>query len=130
MVRQRPPQEPLPNSLQEDDLGAAGTRALSDVRPDEVFLEVGRKLGRWDLGGRLAHRWRKSDPGGGEVAIPSSDLMGVSAGYSLSSSLSLRMGASNLLDEDYFRSADRKAPPASGRSVALRLSWQSGQAAR
>ena len=69
-----------------------------------------------------------SDPGSGEKAIPAAELLSASVGYSVSSSVSLWLSASNLLDEEYFRSADRKAPLASGRSVALRFTWRSAPA--
>ena len=43
--------------------------------------------------------------------------------YGLSKAWAVSLSGDNLLDEDYFLSADRKAAPAAGRSVSLRLLW-------
>ena len=46
-----------------------------------------------------------------------------SVSYSLSPDFALTLRGRNLLDEEYFNSADRKSPVAPGRSVSLSLSW-------
>ena len=71
----------------------------------------------------LQHRASKDDPGSGEKSIPSARLVSASLSYRLASGLVLTVRGRNLLDEEYFNSADRKSPLAAGRSIGLSLSW-------
>ena len=59
----------------------------------------------------------------GEKAIPEAHLLSLSVRYELRSGLALQVAARNLLDEEYFNSADDSVPMAPGRSVGLSLSW-------
>ncbi len=100
----------------------AGGR-LADVPVDEIEAGgewTGKSLG---VAARIARRAEKSDPGDGEKSIPSATLLSASLDYRLSPRVRLGLAASNLLDEEHFRSADKKAPSAPGRSIALTLSW-------
>ena len=49
--------------------------------------------------------------------------MSASLSYRLSSGLALTLRGRNLLDEEYFNSADSRSPVAAGRSIGLSLSW-------
>jgi outer membrane receptor protein involved in Fe transport len=73
-------------------------------------------------------RWEQraniSDPGSGEKAIPSASLLTASLQYTLANGLSLSLSGRNLLDEEYFNSADRKVAYSPGRAVGLALRWQ------
>ncbi len=96
---------------------------LTDVPVDEIEAGgewTGKSLG---VATRVARRAEKSDPGDGEKSIPAVTLLSASLNYRLSPRVRLGLAASNLLDEEYFRSADKKAPPAPGRSIALTFSW-------
>ena len=103
---------------------AAG-QPLSDIPPDEFQIGLSHELNDWSFQSRLAFRDDKDDIAGEgkEQAIPAATLLSASAGYQLSPRWKLALSANNLLDEEYYPSADNKAPLAQGRSFALRLSW-------
>jgi len=94
---------------------------LADVPPAEIWLGAGYELDRWTFGGRLTHRARRSDPASGEKPIPSADLLSAAVGYAWTRGWSVELSATNLLDELYFASADRKAPFAPGRSFVVQV---------
>ncbi|MCG8456465.1 MAG: TonB-dependent receptor [Holophagales bacterium] len=96
---------------------------LADISADRVQLGAEYDQGRWSLQARWQHRFSKSDPGSGEVAIPDADLVSASVAYEVRDDLWLRLRGENLLDELYFASADDLASAAPGRSVGLGLSW-------
>ena len=70
--------------------------------------------------------WRnaKNDPGNAEVETPSALLAELTVTRTFGESWLLAIGATNLTDETYVRSADRRAPEAHGRSFSLRASWR------
>lgn len=96
---------------------------LADVPSDELYLGMRHEAGPWSSGTRLTRRRAKNDPGDGENAIPSAWLLGARIGYRWAPRWLVALGADNLLDQEYFRSADDKAPLAPGRSVSLQLNW-------
>ena len=96
---------------------------LADIPPREIRLGVRREAGPWRVEARLAHRDAKNDPGSGEKSIGSAQLLSASLGYAFSPAWRIVVGGNNLLDEEYFPAADRKAPLAPGRSFSLRLAW-------
>jgi outer membrane receptor protein involved in Fe transport len=99
-------------------------RPLGDIPADRFFLG-GHWVGDgWGLRGRWEHRAAKSDPGSGEKSIPAANLVTAGLSYAVSEDLELRLSSRNLLDEEYFNSADRKVPYAAGRSVAFSLAWE------
>jgi len=102
----------------EDDL------ALADVPADRVFVSSTWRRARWGLEGRWEHRFDKNDPGSGENAVSAADLVSASASYDLSGELSVTVAGRNLLDEEYFSSADDKVQMARGRSVGVTLNWR------
>lgn len=116
----------------EDNAG----QPLSDVPPDRFFIGLrkdparassaggGRNGSPWSWAGRLELRDELDDPGSGERAIPSATLLSASVGYRVRPGLRLNLTADNLLDEEYFSSADDKAPLAPGRSVGLSFRWR------
>ncbi len=103
----------------EDD----GGRPLADVPANRLQIGIKYEQGSWQ--GRLQAQQRssKDDPGSGEKAIPSARLVSASLSYRLGSGLALTLRGRNLLDEEYFNSADRRSEIAAGRSIGLSLSW-------
>jgi len=99
-------------------------RPLADVPPDELFVGGTYEHEAWRIEARLARRDSKDDPADGEKAIPSAELLDVAVGYRLTPGWGIELGGHNLLDEEYYPSADRLAPLAFGRAVSLRLVWQ------
>ena len=95
---------------------------LADVPADEIYLGFEHRRGAWSYDARLTSRARKSDAAPSvEQPIPSAELLRVSVGRRLTGTWSLSISGSNLLDEQYLRSADRKASAAPGRSFGLQI---------
>jgi iron complex outermembrane receptor protein len=97
---------------------------LADIPADEASIGARHDIGRWSIESRLAYRNEKNDFGSEEKEIPSAYLLSASASFPFSPQWSINISGNNLLDEEYFPSADRKAPLAVGRSAAVRLSWR------
>ena len=97
--------------------------ALADIPSNR--LQVGLKYQRdgWESQLQVQHRASKNDPGSGENPIPAARLVSASVSYRLGPGLALTLRGRNLLDEEYFNSADDKNPLAPGRSLSLSLSW-------
>jgi iron complex outermembrane receptor protein len=104
---------------------SASNVPLADIPADEASVGLSHDVGRWTIESRLAYRSEKTDLGAGEKEepIPSAYLLSASAGFAISSRWRIAFSGDNLLDEEYFPSADRKAPLAEGRSFTVRLSW-------
>ena len=96
---------------------------LADVPPHEIWSEARWRRGKFQTNARLAHRATKDDPGSGENAIPSVELLSVSGRYQATPKWAFYAGLRNAFDELYFRSADNKAPPATGRMFSAGLVW-------
>ena len=103
----------------ENDLG----EPLADVPADRLELGGNGQHGRWGWRARFEYRDSRGDPGPGEKAIPSANLLSGNVSYRVSPDLSISVTGANLLDESYFNSADRKVPLAAGRSVGFGLSY-------
>lgn len=103
----------------EDDAGTP----LADVPADRVALQADWGRGRWATQARLQHRFAKDDPGSGEKAIPSADVLSAAVSYELREGFRLSLNGENLLDETYFPSADEQAVPATERAVGIGLTW-------
>ncbi len=96
---------------------------LADVPADRLQLGLKYDRGNWIGQFQVQHRARKDDPGSGEKAIPSAQLVSASLRYRLRSGVAVTLQGRNLLDQEYFNSADRRSPIAAGRSIGLSLSW-------
>lgn len=96
---------------------------LSDVPADRLQIGLSYQRGQWTGRGQLQLRAAKDDPGSGEIAIPSAQLLSLSLKYHLTNGMALTLRGKNLLDEKYLNSADDKATIAPGRSLGLSLSW-------
>jgi outer membrane receptor protein involved in Fe transport len=94
---------------------------LADIPPDEFYIGGTRRSGRFTLDGRLTLRDRIDDPGSGEKPIPSAQLLAIAVTYRWAESWSWTVGGANLLDEDYFLSADSKAALAAGRTFYVQI---------
>ena len=97
---------------------------LADVPADSVFVSGKWSRGQWRWDGRLESRSNKSDIGSGEKPIPSAMLLSSSVSYELPNGLTLALSARNLLDEQYFNSADSDVTPAAERSFGVSMSWR------
>ena len=96
---------------------------LAEAPADRITLGGTYVRDAWGAALRWQHRFDKTDPGPGEVAIEGADIVSASLRYTLSNGLALTLFGSNLLDETYLPTADELAVPAAGRSVGVGISW-------
>lgn len=104
----------------EDD---ADGSALADVPADRAHVGLRWRRGRWTVQTRLQHRFRKSDPGPGEVPLDSADLLSAGVTVRLLPGFDLMLSGENLLDETYLPAADMLVAPAPGRSLGVSVRW-------
>lgn len=97
---------------------------LSDIPPDRVQLGLRFQEKAWTSQLTYQLRDSKDDPGPGENAIPAAHLVHVSLDYQVNDELRVTVRGRNLLDEEFFSSADDRAPPAAGRSLGIGLVWE------
>lgn len=103
-----------------DDKG----NVLSDIPSNGLLLGLKYKTEQWESAIELEMRAKKNDPGNGEKKIGSSQLLSAVIRYRPSHNLLYSISGSNLLNEEYFSSADKKASYAVERSIGLNVSWQ------
>ncbi len=97
---------------------------LADIPANRFNLGGAWRRDPWSAEIRWEQRSEINDPGPGEKAIPSASLVSASLRYRWTSGLTLSLSGRNLLDEDYFNSADRKVTFSPGRSLGLAIRWQ------
>ena len=117
-----------------DELQLQLTGQITDGEADDGSPLAESPADRFTLGGTYArgafsgslhwqHRFAKDDPGPGEVATESAEIVSASLQYIMSDGLALILFADNLLDETYLPTADDLAVPAAGRSVGVGIRW-------
>jgi len=99
-------------------------RALQDTPPNEIFVGGTHERGRWTIDARLALRAARDRFADGEKPIPSATLLSATVRYRWAGRWEIALSGTNLLDEAYFRSADRKAPMAPGRGFGLGIVYR------
>ncbi len=99
-------------------------QALSDIPSDRVSLSFSYHTNDWVANLRLQHRTSKNDPGNGELATNSANILAANFSYKLNSEWQLRVYADNLLDDTYVSSADDLATLAAGRNFGFMLNWR------
>lgn len=97
---------------------------LTDTPPESINLGWNVESGSWQWRSRWEHRFAKSDIGSGEKAIPAAHLLSSSLIWKWRPDVGVRLSARNLLDQEYFNSADRRVAPAQARSLAVTLEWR------
>jgi outer membrane receptor protein involved in Fe transport len=98
---------------------------LDDISPDTVFFIVQKDFGtRAYSQVRLSLMADDERPGPSEVPMPGAQVVDVSGGWRLTSSLELRAVVRNLLDEAYYASPDPRWVYAPGRSASVTLGFE------
>ena len=104
----------------ESDLG----ERLADVPADRVRLGLSFREERWESGIDLQWRDAIDRPGPGERPIPSVTLLALRVRWELRDTIALQFSGKNLLNEEYFNSADDKTQIAPGRSLGISVTWE------
>lgn len=103
---------------------------LADIPANRIYggwgFESPGGHGRWSWRGRWEKRTSKTDIGSGEKRISAVDLVSSALQWRVRPEVSLRLSARNLLDREYFNSADDRVPLSPGRSVSLSIEWSPG----
>lgn len=97
---------------------------LADVPANRIHLGGTWRRGPWLVDARWEQRADITDPGPGEKVIPQASLVSASLQYHLANGLAISLSGRNLLDEEYFNSADRKVTYSPGRALGVALRWQ------
>jgi outer membrane receptor protein involved in Fe transport len=95
---------------------------LDDIAPAQAQLTLRWDRGRTSTFGRAWAIAGDDRPGPTEVARPGHGRIDAGVGVRLTPELQLRLAIDNLLDEQYFASADALSPLAPGRSFGISLS--------
>jgi len=98
--------------------------SLADIPANRFNLGGAWQQGSWSADVRWEERANITDPGPGEKNIPRASLLSASLQYTLANGLALSLSGRNLLDEEYFNSADRRVDYSPGRNIGLALRWQ------
>lgn len=96
---------------------------LADIPADRLHVGGAWRRGPWSVDLRWEQRMEKDEFGPGEKPIPATSLVSGSLWYAFGNGVALSLSARNLLDEQYFNSADEKVPYSPGRSIGLALRW-------
>lgn len=96
---------------------------LAESPADRFTLGGAYTRGSWSGSLRWQHRFRKNDPGPGEVRTDRAEIVSASLRVTVADGLALLLFADNLLDETYLPSADDLAVPAAGRSIGFGIRW-------
>ena len=104
----------------ESDTGAA----LADIPADRASIALRYEANRWGAQVRFQHRRAKNDPGDGELAIDSANLVSAAVTYRPDDQWTVKLGVRNFLDEEYFPSADDLSPLAAERSAFFSVFWR------
>jgi outer membrane receptor protein involved in Fe transport len=97
---------------------------LADIPPAGLRFGARAQPGRFAAHAELAWRDAKDDPGSGEKEIGEAWILGARLGYRLADAWEVWIQGTNLLDDLYFPSPDRRAAPAVGRSVGLGVRYR------
>jgi len=97
---------------------------LADIPSDRISLSLNYQTAQWQAHLRLQHRANKNDPGSGEIATKSANILAASVAYQINSEWNLRIYADNLFSQTYVSSADDLSTLAAGRNFGFVVNWQ------
>ena len=96
---------------------------LADVPADRLSLQASWRYRELTTDLRWEERFTKDEVGPGEQDIPQAHLVDARVSWAIDERWKLSLRGQNLLDEEYFRTADDKATLAPGRSFGLSASF-------
>ncbi len=103
----------------EDNTG----QTLYGIPPLSADLEARYQSTKIELGARYNHRWKVDRPGFEERERNAVDIVDADARYHFTPSLNVQLYVRNLLDKQYFATADELSTFAPERSVGVNLNW-------
>lgn len=96
---------------------------LYGIPPVIAELEAKYSFTDFTLGARYSHRWSMDRPGFEEVERDAVDIFDADLRYRIHPSLDLQFYVRNLLDEDYYATADELSTFGQERSVGVNFVW-------
>ncbi len=109
-----------------DDAG----NSLADIPVHSSTLGARYLRRKWKAGLSWQYRTAKDEPGAGEKAIDAANLVNGYIQRSITPDIDLRISGTNLTDENYYNSADKKVSLSPGRSISLSLRWNLSRAGK
>lgn len=97
---------------------------LNNLAANQLFFAYEYKPSNWKFGIQLQSILRKDDVGSGEFSRPSTNILSTSIGLEVNKNISITLFGTNLLNESYFNSTDKKAAQESGRSLGFQINIQ------
>ena len=94
---------------------------LADIPPNRHRVSVSFHHQDWHSQLDFVRRMEKDDFGDGEIALDAANLVTLKAAYNLSAHWRLQLSIENLLDEEYFGSADDLSTLESGRTFGINV---------
>jgi len=98
---------------------------LSDIPVHRLGTGFRYKAGGWKAGADCDFLAAKNDPGSGEKVIPRAHPFSTFAAYNVASGVEFFVRITNLFNESFFATADRKSVLEPGRSVRIGVGWSS-----
>ncbi len=96
---------------------------LLDIPVNRTAIGFQHFKEQWETGAQVEFRGKKTDPGDGEKRIPDAQLLSAFVSVDLPANLQAALRATNLLNQLYFDTADRKAPLGYGRGFLITVRW-------
>lgn len=96
---------------------------LLDIPVNQVALGFEHLSEHWEAGTQIELRSKKTDPADGEKPISDAQLLSAFVAIRLPANLRAALRATNLFNELYFETPDRKAPLGYGRGFLITLQW-------
>lgn len=96
---------------------------ISDIPSDRLGISMNYHLEQITTKFGLQHRFKKSNPGGGELETDAATIAELSIAYRPNYQWQLSVYAKNLFNERYVSSADDLATLAEGRNIGINILW-------
>ena len=103
-----------------DNLG----NPLADIPVHRSTIGARYSRGSWVGGLNWQYRASKNNPGSGEKLIGAASISSGFIRKAITRQLEIILSGSNLSNEEYYNSADKKVPLSAGRSITVSLRWK------
>mgnify|MGYP000565370201 CR=1 FL=1 len=100
-------------------------KSLADIPSNRLIIAAKYNVAQWETQMSFEMRENKDDIASGEKEISSAQILSAAIRYKINQNIQLSLNGSNLLNQRYYNSADRKSSFAKARSVGISFSWKS-----